>query len=136
MAELNKWLGIGRLTRDPEVKELSNGPVANFGLAVNRTWKSKDGEKQEEVLFVDIAVFGNQANSVGQYLSKGREVCIEGRLKLEQWENDAGEKRSKISVVADRVQFLGGNQEEGAPATAGASSNSSGGEGDDDDLPF
>jgi single-strand DNA-binding protein len=125
MANYNKVLLIGNLTRDPEVRYTPKGTaVANLGLAVNRAWTAENGEQREEVTFVDIEVWGRQAETAGQYLSKGRPVFIEGRLKLDTWDDkDSGQKRSKLKVVAERVQFLGAPRagaefKEQAPAEA------------------
>ena len=109
MANFNKVLLMGNLTRDPEVRYTPKGTaIAQLGLAVNRQWTTETGEQKEEVTFVDIEVWGRQAETAGQYLSKGRPVFIEGRLKLDQWDDkESGQKRSKLKVVAERVQFLG-----------------------------
>lgn len=107
MASLNKVLMIGNLTRDPELRYVPSGaPVATFGLAVNRTFVTQHGDKKDEVCFVRIVVFGKQAESCSQYLTKGRPVFVEGRLRYRAWEQD-GQKRSTLDIVADRVQFLG-----------------------------
>lgn len=107
MASLNKVLMIGNLTRDPELRYVPSGtPVATFGLAVNRTFMTQNKEKKDEVCFVRVVVFGKQAESCSQYLTKGRPVFIEGRLQYRAWEQD-GQKRSTLDIVADRVQFLG-----------------------------
>ena len=109
MANLNKVFLLGNLTRDPEMRYMPSGsPVANFGLAVNRSYTAQDGQKKEETLFVDIDGFGKTAELCSQYLSKGRQVLIEGRLKYRTWESQDGKKRNKVSVVAERVTFLGG----------------------------
>src|SRR2546428_13112105 len=109
MASLNKVFLIGNLTRDPEVRYTPKGTaIANLGLAVNRSWTDESGQQKEEVLFVDIDVWGRQAETCGQYLSKGRPVFVEGRLRLDSWEDkESGQKRNKLKVVAERVQFLG-----------------------------
>ncbi|MFH1479516.1 MAG: single-stranded DNA-binding protein [Candidatus Omnitrophota bacterium] len=108
MASLNKVFLIGNLTRDPELRYIPSGaPVATFGLAVNRRYIMQNGEKKDEVCFVRIVVFGKQAESCSQHLSKGRLVFIEGRLQYRSWEQE-GQKRSMLDIVADRVQFLGG----------------------------
>ena len=109
MASYNKVLLMGNLTRDPEVKYTPKGTaLANLGLAVNRVWTTESGEQKEEVTFIDIEVWGRQAETAGQYLSKGRPVFVEGRLKLDSWEDkESGQKRNKLKVVAERVQFLG-----------------------------
>ena len=107
MASLNKVFMMGNLTRDPELRYVPSGaPVATFGLAVNRTFVTQHGDKKDEVCFVRVVVFGKQAESCSQYLTKGRPVFIEGRLQYRAWEQD-GQKRSTLDIVADRVQFLG-----------------------------
>lgn len=107
MPGLNRVFLLGNLTRDPELRYVPSGaPVATFGLAVNRRFMTQHGEKKDEVCFVRVVVFGKQAESCSQHLSKGRLVFIEGRLQYRSWEQD-GQKRSSLDVVADRVQFLG-----------------------------
>ncbi len=97
---------IGRLTRDPEAKKLPSGmTVASFSLAVNQVYKDKNGEKKENSEFVNIVVFGNQADACGQWLKKGQEAYVEGRLQTRSWEADDGQKRYRTEVVADKVQF-------------------------------
>ena len=110
MANFNKVLLMGNLTRDPEVRYTPKGTaIATLGLAVNRTWSTETGEKKEEVTFVDVDVWGRQAETIGQYMSKGRPIFIEGRLKLDQWDDkETGQKRSKLKVVCENFQFLGG----------------------------
>lgn len=109
MASYNKVLLMGNLTRDPEVRYTPKGTaIGNLGLAVNRTWTTDTGEQREEVTFVDIEVWGRQAETSKEYLSKGRPVFVEGRLRLDSWEDkESGQKRNKLKVVAERVQFLG-----------------------------
>ena len=109
MASYNKVLLMGNLTRDPEVRYTPKGTaIANLGLAVNRVYTTDGGEQKEEVTFIDIEVWGRQAETAGQYLAKGRPVFVEGRLKLDSWEDkESGQKRNKLKVVAERVQFLG-----------------------------
>ncbi len=104
----NKVILIGNLTRDVELRYTPNGTaIAKFGLATNRTYKDNlTGENKQEVMFIDITVFGRSAEVANQYLSKGRRVLIEGRLVLDQWVDNTGQKRSKHSVVAERVQFM------------------------------
>lgn len=113
---LNNVQLAGNLTRDPEVKTLSGDKmVAQFGLAINHKYKTKDGEKKEDTTFVDVEAWGRTAELVGQYLTKGRPVYVEGRLRLDQWEDKDGAKRSKLKVVADNIQFLGERpQQDGA----------------------
>ncbi len=156
MASLNRVLLIGNLTRDPELRYIPSGTaVCEFGLAINREYKGKDGGKKEDTCFVDITVWGRQGETCNQYLNKGRSVFVEGRLDYSQWESREGEKRSKLRVVADRVQFLssgqggggggdrgkarGGQERVSAPAAAGRSDPGPGQVADDlnlDDIPF
>ncbi|MFO0784687.1 MAG: single-stranded DNA-binding protein [Phycisphaerales bacterium] len=122
MANLNKVMLIGNLTRDPDLKYTAgNQAVCELGLAVNRRYKTKEGEDREETTFVDCEAWGKQAEILKQYLSKGRPVFIEGRLKLDQWEDKDGGKRSKMRVVIENFQFLGsgggGSREEGGEGT-------------------
>jgi single-strand DNA-binding protein len=109
MASFNKVILVGNLTRDPELRYTPKGTaIAKIGLAVNRVWTTETGEKKEEVTFVDVDVFGRTAENVGQYMRKGRPILIEGRLRLDQWEDkQTGQKKSKLGVVAETVQFLG-----------------------------
>jgi len=104
----NKVILIGNLTRDVELKYTPSGTaIAKFGLATNRTYKDNmTGENKQEVMFIDITVFGRSAEVANQYLSKGRKVLIEGRLVLDQWVDATGQKRSKHSIVAEKVQFM------------------------------
>jgi single-strand DNA-binding protein len=117
MAGYNRVVMIGNLTRDPEYKQLPSGQgVCQLGLASNRQYRNKQtGSMVQEVCFVDVDVFGPQAESCKQYLQKGRPVLIEGRLKFDTWDSPEGQKRSKHSIVADRVVFLsmGVAEEEG-----------------------
>ena len=107
MASFNKVMLMGNLTRDPELRFTTNGAaVSGFGLAMNRKYKQGD-EWKEEVCFVDITVWGKQAENCAEYLSKGRPVFVEGHLRLNSWETDTGEKRNKLEVVANSVLFLG-----------------------------
>jgi len=113
MSSVNKVILIGNLTRDPEVRYTPKGKaVADIGLAMNRTWNDDQGQKQEEVTFVDITIFGPQAEACGKFLTKGRQVYVEGRLKLDQWQDkQSGQNRSKLKIVADQVTFLGSKPE-------------------------
>ncbi len=107
MANFNRVILLGNLTRDPELRYVPSGTaVASFGLATNRTYIAQNGEKKEEVCFVTVIVWGKQAESCSQYLSKGSPALVEGRLTSRSWEQD-GVKRSTIEVRAERVQFLG-----------------------------
>lgn len=108
MADLNKVILAGNLTRDPEVRHTPSGmAVADLGMAINRRYKDNTGKDREEVVYVKVTVWGKQAETSGQYLSKGSPLLVEGRLKLDEWEKD-GQKQSRLGVVAERVQFLGG----------------------------
>jgi len=126
MANVNVVILAGNLTRDPEIRYTPSGmAVAQLGVAVNRKFKdSKTNEMREEVTFVDVELWGKQAETAKQYLSKGRPVLIEGRLKLDQWDDkQTGQKRSKLKVVGERIQFLG------APGGAGGGGGAPGGGG-------
>ncbi len=121
MASLNKVMLIGNLTRDPEVRYTPSGTaVAKIGLAVSDTFVTKSGEKKEQTCFVDVDVWARQAETCGQYLTKGSPVLIEGKLQLDQWESKEGEKRSKLKVHADRVQFLGRPRKDAEPQDGGS----------------
>jgi single-strand DNA-binding protein len=116
-ASLNKVFLMGNLTRDPEVKYTPKGTaVCDLGLAINDSYKAQDGTIKETVTYVDVEVWGRTAENCKQYLAKGRGVFVEGQLKLDQWETPQGEKKSKMRVRADRVQFLGGG---GGPGRSG-----------------
>jgi single-strand DNA-binding protein len=107
MASLNKVFLLGNLTRDPELRYTPGGnPVATLGLAVNRIYKSKDGQNQKDTCFVNVVVWGQMAEVSNQYLQKGRLVLIEGRLQFRSWENQQGQKRNVIEVVATNIQFM------------------------------
>lgn len=129
--DLNKVLLIGRLTRDLEIRYVGGGggggtAVCDLPLAVNHRYRRQDGEQIEETCFIDVTVWGKQAESCNQYLSKGSAVFVEGRLKLESWETD-GQKRNKHKVIADRVQFMPRSQGGGGGGGSGG-----GGEAVDD----
>lgn len=154
MASANFVLLMGNLTRDPEVRTIPSGTtVADLGLAVNESYKNKSGELVETTVFVDVVVWGRLAETCGQYLKKGSPALVEGRLQLDQWEGKDGEKRSKLRVRADRVQFLsmggGGRRSEGGeeapppprgPSASGGAPKRSAppaeGGAPDDDIPF
>src|SRR6266849_8631859 len=121
MANFNKVILAGNLTRDPELRYTPKGTaIAKIGLAINRTWKNEAGETKEEVTFVDVDAFGRQAEVIAQYFKKGRPILIEGRLRLDQWDDkQTNQKRSRLGVVAEIVQFLGGpRSDEGGAAPA------------------
>jgi len=110
MASFNKVILMGNLTRDPELRYTPKGTaVAKLGLAVNRSWRNADGQQQDETTFVDVDAFGKQAETLGQYMQKGRPILIEGRLKLDQWEDkNTGQNRSKLGVILEKFSFVGG----------------------------
>jgi single-strand DNA-binding protein len=108
MSSLNKVILIGNLTRDPELRTTPKGtPVGEIALALNETYKSQDGKSQERTTYVDVVLWGRQAEVANDYLKKGRQVMVEGKLQLDQWESKEGEKRSRIRVRGDNLQFLG-----------------------------
>jgi single-strand DNA-binding protein len=135
MASLNSVVLLGNLTRDPEVRYTPSGtPVATLGLAVNNRTKQGD-EWKDDPCFIDVVVFGKQAESCGEYLSKGQPVLVEGRLRYRTWEGQDGQKRSKHEVSAFRVQFM--PKAGRAPGSGGLPGDMSEGESmDDDDVPF
>ena len=110
MASFNKVILMGNLTRDPELRYTPSGTaIAKMGLAVNRVWRDAEGQQKEEVTFVDVDAFGKQAETIGQYMQKGRPILVEGRLKLDQWEDkNTGQNRSRLGVVLERFTFVGG----------------------------
>ena len=125
---INKAMLFGNLTRDPELRALPSGMnVVNFSIATNRTYKDRDGKKQEQTDFHNVVVFGRQADLVNQYLRKGSSVFVEGRMQTRSWEKD-GEKKYRTEVVADRVQF-------GPKASGGGARSASTSQGDDQTPP-
>jgi single-strand DNA-binding protein len=124
MASLNRVFLIGNLTRDPEIRHTPKGTaVGDLSMAINMVYRTQEGTDKEEVCYVDVVVWGRQAETCKDYLTKGSPVFIEGRLQLDQWETQQGEKRSRLRVRAERVQFLGGR----GGNSGGGSSRSSGG---------
>ena len=153
MANFNKVMLMGNLTRDPEVRYTPKGTaVAEIGLAVNRIYSGENNEKREETTFVDVTLWGRTAEVAGEYLKKGRPVFIEGRLQLDSWEDkQSGQKRSKLRVVAEGMQLIGsrgGGGGSGEGDETASSSRSSGSRTtpppknvppaapDDDEIPF
>ncbi|MGI9089210.1 MAG: single-stranded DNA-binding protein [Chthoniobacterales bacterium] len=158
MASFNKVILVGNLTRDPEVRYTPKGSaVCDLGLAVNRQYSLEGGEKREEVTFVDVVLWARLAEIAGEYLKKGRPVLIEGRLQLDSWDDkQSGQKRTKLRVVGETMQLLGGrpgggggegDEERGGssrPSSSGSSSSRSSAppprpapsEPDDDEIPF
>ena len=157
MPSYNKVILMGNLTRDPEMRYLpSNTAVAQIGLAVNDRWKDKQsGEWKDKANFIDCEAFGNTAENINKFFSKGRPILIEGKLRLDQWEDQSGNKRSKLKVVIDRFEFVGGREdgqggggsrESGGGRGYQSRSNGGGNQGggnqpphqaiDEDDIPF
>jgi len=150
MASFNKVILAGNLTRDPELRYTPKGTaIARIGLACNRKWKSETGEMKEEVTFVDVDAFGKTAETIAQYLKKGRPILIEGRLRYETWDDkQTNQKKSKLGVVLETFQFLdsGSGRGDAAPAPSRAAAAPAAGgaaepvEGDgppeSDDVPF
>lgn len=127
MASFNKVILMGHLTRDPELRTLPNAQtqVCDFGLAVNRQWRDGAGEVREEVLFIDCSAFGRTGQTIGENLTKGRPIHVEGRLKLDQWEQEDGQRRSKIRVVVEQFRFV--DRKPGTDQPAGQRSSRAGG---------
>jgi single-strand DNA-binding protein len=120
MTSFNKVILMGNLTRDPEVRFTPSGtPVANFRIAVNHRFK-QGNEMRDDVCYIDIVVFGKQAEACGQYLNKGNGVIVDGRLQERRWETDDGQKRSKHEVVAQQVRFMPKRQGAGGPMSEDA----------------
>jgi single-strand DNA-binding protein len=150
MASFNKVILLGNLTRDPEVRYTPKGSaVADLGIAVNRQYTLENGEKREEVTFVDVTFWGRTAEVAGEYLKKGRPVFIEGRLQLDTWDDkQSGQKRSKLKVIGETMQMLGGprgsgganDTDEGERARVGKASappkSVAAAEPDEDEIPF
>jgi single-strand DNA-binding protein len=144
MASFNKVLLLGNLTRDPEVRYTPKGSaVADLGIAVNRQYTLENGEKREEVTFVDVTFWGRTAEVAGEYLKKGRPVFIEGRLQLDTWDDkQSGQKRSRLKVIGENMQMLGtarGGVDEGDSGRSGKPApppKAVATEPDDDEIPF
>ncbi len=155
MASFNKVILLGNLTRDPEVRYTPKGSaVCDLGLAVNRQYSLDNGEKREEVTYVDVVLWARLAEIAGEYLKKGRPVFIEGRLQLDTWDDkQSGQKRSKLRVVGETMQLLGSRPASGGEAEEGMSGGNAGraaggsragapppkspaSEPDDDEIPF
>jgi len=120
MASLNKVLLIGRLTRDPELRYIPSGAaVAEFGFAVNRYYNTPGGERKEDTCFLEVSAWGKLGETVQNYLRKGRQVFVEGHLTYSEWQNQEGQKRSRIRVVADNIQFLDSGRADAGQQQAG-----------------
>ena len=108
MASFNRVILAGNLTRDPELSYTPNNmSVCQFGLAVNRRWRDRDGNQKEDVAFIDLTAFGRQGETINQYMRKGQPILIEGRLRFQKWTSKEGQNRSKLDVVVDNFTFLG-----------------------------
>jgi single-strand DNA-binding protein len=134
MANFNKVYLMGNLTRDPEMRVTPKGTaICQFGLAISRSWKDESGQTREETAFVDIEAWGKQGEIISKYCTKGRPLFVEGRLKFDQWEDKtSGQKRSKLKVVLENFQFIGGRgdgAQAGGPGGASEPSEPAGGEG-------
>jgi single-strand DNA-binding protein len=145
MASVNKVLLVGNLGRDPEIRYMQNGDAAaSLNIATTDTWKDKNGEKQEKTEWHRVSMFGKLAEIAGEYLKKGSQVYIEGRLQTRKWTDKSNIERYTTEVVADRMQMLGGKQKDGdskgsapAPSAAPSAQGQPGGFEDDDDfIPF
>lgn len=150
MASFNKVILLGNVTRDPEIRYTPKGTaVTELGVALNRVFTSDNGERREEVTFVEVTLWGRTAEIAGEYLKKGRPVLIEGRLQLDTWDDkQSGQKRSKLKVVADTLQLIGGRPGGGAaPSGEGDEGRQSGrpsappksatpAEAEEDEIPF
>ncbi len=140
MANFNKILLMGNLTRDPQLSYLpSQTAVVDFGLAVNRRWTSREGEKKDETCFVDCRMFGRRAAVINQYCKKGNPLFIEGRLTFDSWQAQDGTKRSKLKVTVENFEFIGGASGQGAKQTeqkAGEADSQVEQNKNADDIPF
>ena len=145
MASFNKVILLGNLTRDPEVRYTPKGSaVCDLGIAVNRVYTTDSGEKREEVTFVDVVLWARLAEIAGEYLKKGRPVFIEGRLQMDSWDDkQTGQKRSRLRVVAENMQLLGGRPPGGTGDAGGETrqtstppKSSATSEPDEDEIPF
>jgi single-strand DNA-binding protein len=137
-ASFNRVILIGNLTRDPELRYIPSGtPVTDIGLAVNDRRKTPNGEWVDEVTYVDVTLWARQAEVASEYLTKGSQVLIEGRLKLDTWETNDGQKRSKLKVVGEMMRMLGGRPggAEGGAARSGGTARGSGRDDADDQAP-
>ena len=144
MGAMNRVFLMGNLTRDPALRKTPAGmAVSDLGVAVSEKYRNKAGEIVESTCFADVVVWGRQAETCSQFLLKGAPVMVEGRLQLDQWQTEAGEKRSRLRVRADRIQFLGRPRGAGTPAPAAhpepapaAPSDAKEAGKDEDELPF
>lgn len=145
MANFNKVILAGNLTRDPQLSYTQSGTaVCKFGMAINRRWRDQGGNQQEETCFVDLTAFGKQGEVINQYMSKGRALMVDGRLNYSQWTTPDGNKRSKLEVVVENFQFIDSKGGDGGGRSSSGASNRGSGEPVDeprgapvtDDIPF
>jgi len=150
MASLNKVILIGNLGKDPEVRSLPSGqPVATWTMATSRRWRDKNGQKQEQTEWHQIVCFGKQAEIAGQYLQKGKQICVEGRIQTRSWDDrNTGEKKYRTEIVCDNFQMLGqrggdfdnsdrqASHSGGPTYDEGSYGGGGGGDIEDDDIPF
>jgi len=131
VADYNKVILMGRLTRDPELKYLPSGmAVATIGLAVNNSYTGKDGNRVDDTLFIDVTVFGKQAENIHKYLKKGSGILVDGRLRYRTWESSDGSRRSKHEIVAQRILFTS------QPRTTSKETENIENPVEEDDIPF
>ncbi len=135
---INKVILVGNLGRDPEIRSTASGvPVANLSLATNRRWKDRDGNRQEKTEWHRIVVFGRQAEVAGQYLTRGRQIYVEGRIQTRSWEDpQTGETRYATEIVCENFQMLGGRGSNGDARPEPVPADDMGPEPEDDDIPF
>ena len=132
MNAFNKVILMGNLTRDPELRYTPKGTaVAKLSLALNRKYSDKDGQSVEETTFVDVDAFGKTAETIGQYMQKGRAILVEGRLKMDEWDDKEGKRRHKLIVILEKFNFVGGKSDNPAPSEPTNKSPI-----DDADVPF
>ncbi len=132
MNAFNKVILMGNLTRDPELRYTPKGTaVAKLSLALNRKYTDKDGQTVEDTTFVDVDAFGKTAETIGQYMQKGRAILLEGRLKMDEWDDKEGKRRHKLGVILEKFNFVGGKSDNAAPSKEPNKSPI-----DDADVPF
>ena len=137
MSKLNKVFLMGNLTKDPELRYTPAGTaIASFGIAINRTWAGSDGEKKEEVCYVEINMFGRREEVINEYFKKGNPIFIEGRLQFQQWEAKDGQKRNALKVVAEDFQFIGGNAKKDEDPHFYGNAKPSDADIDEEEIPF
>ncbi|MHC4445367.1 MAG: single-stranded DNA-binding protein [Planctomycetota bacterium] len=122
MANFNRVILAGNLTRDPQLSYTpSNTAVCEFGMAVNRKWRDREGNMKDEVCYVDLVTYGQRAETINKYMNKGRPIMVEGRLRFQNWTNKEGQNRNKLDVVVENFTFLGGGQRAGVGSQGGSS---------------